>query len=205
MDSLATVIKELRSKVGDSQQAFANRLGLSVRAIANYEAGRIPKTEVLWRFIGIASDHGLHQLGQELSRAFSERMKGNEQPANSEESAFVRGMLALARNRHLLPTWPAIGRQMLVALKNLLAAAKRHEAVRTDTEELEELVEAMRQVVEPTAMESLRRLAVERRRQTGEEFDAALAAVLNEQPGLARELFEERQTRESAHRKARKK
>jgi transcriptional regulator with XRE-family HTH domain len=44
---LATAIKGLRAQYGDSQQAFAARMGLSIRAIANYEKDRVPTLSVL--------------------------------------------------------------------------------------------------------------------------------------------------------------
>ena len=42
MDWVVSAVKALRQHLGDSQQAFANRLGLSIRAIANYEKDRRP-------------------------------------------------------------------------------------------------------------------------------------------------------------------
>jgi transcriptional regulator with XRE-family HTH domain len=42
LDSVVRAVRELRQHFGESQQAFANRLGLSIRAIANYEKDRRP-------------------------------------------------------------------------------------------------------------------------------------------------------------------
>jgi transcriptional regulator with XRE-family HTH domain len=47
MDSVVGAVKTLRQRLGESQQAFANRLGLSIRAIANYEKDRRPTGMVL--------------------------------------------------------------------------------------------------------------------------------------------------------------
>jgi transcriptional regulator with XRE-family HTH domain len=52
--NLATAIKELRTQHGDSQQAFAARMGLSIRAIANYEKDRVPTLSVLARLAQVA-------------------------------------------------------------------------------------------------------------------------------------------------------
>jgi transcriptional regulator with XRE-family HTH domain len=35
--NLSSAVKQLRKRLGESQQAFATRLGLSIRTIANYE------------------------------------------------------------------------------------------------------------------------------------------------------------------------
>jgi transcriptional regulator with XRE-family HTH domain len=42
VDPVIKAVRVLRQHLGDSQQAFANRLGLSIRAIANYEKDRKP-------------------------------------------------------------------------------------------------------------------------------------------------------------------
>lgn len=44
---LNEAVKKLREKTGDSQQAFATRLKLSIRAIVNYEKGRTPSPKAL--------------------------------------------------------------------------------------------------------------------------------------------------------------
>lgn len=47
MHPVITAVKALRGSLGDSQQAFATRVGLSIRAIANYEKDRIPTGHAL--------------------------------------------------------------------------------------------------------------------------------------------------------------
>jgi transcriptional regulator with XRE-family HTH domain len=59
---LATAVKKLRAALNMSQQAFANELGLSIRAIANYEKDRIPEPKVLARLQQLAMKHRLYEL-----------------------------------------------------------------------------------------------------------------------------------------------
>jgi transcriptional regulator with XRE-family HTH domain len=56
MDLVVGAVKTLRHELGDSQQAFANRLGLSIRAIANYEKDRRPTGMALASLARAASD-----------------------------------------------------------------------------------------------------------------------------------------------------
>jgi len=56
--SIHEAVKTLRSRYGDSQQAFATRLGLSIGSIANYELSRSPD---------LLSALKLHQLAFERS------------------------------------------------------------------------------------------------------------------------------------------
>ena len=55
-------VRALRAELGDSQQAFATRLNVSIRAIVNYEKGRLPAPEVLASFAHLASEHDLFLL-----------------------------------------------------------------------------------------------------------------------------------------------
>jgi transcriptional regulator with XRE-family HTH domain len=44
--------------LGDSQQAFSNRLGLALNTIARYETSRVPTGEVLLMLALVAEQHG---------------------------------------------------------------------------------------------------------------------------------------------------
>jgi transcriptional regulator with XRE-family HTH domain len=66
---VATAVKELREHLGDSQQAFATRMKLSIRAIANYEATRVPTGSVLALFADTATKAGRRDLSELFIRA----------------------------------------------------------------------------------------------------------------------------------------
>jgi transcriptional regulator with XRE-family HTH domain len=63
---VAVGIKEaflaLRSEYGESQQAFANRLGISIRAVANYEKDRVPRGKTLYALEIAAEQAGRKDL-----------------------------------------------------------------------------------------------------------------------------------------------
>lgn len=69
---LVQAVKDLREKLGDTQESFAMKLGLSKRAIANYEKDRRPTAAVLARLAKAASDAGMGEqtvtFMQELGR-----------------------------------------------------------------------------------------------------------------------------------------
>jgi transcriptional regulator with XRE-family HTH domain len=67
----AAALKRIRRKYGESQQAFATRLGISIRALANYEAGtRIGSMPVLyWLF-----REGVLMADDEIARTTLERI-----------------------------------------------------------------------------------------------------------------------------------
>jgi transcriptional regulator with XRE-family HTH domain len=61
---LAEAIRRLREITGDSQQAFATRLGLSIRALVNYEKDRTPNPRALAALARLATKSGQPELAQ---------------------------------------------------------------------------------------------------------------------------------------------
>ena len=55
--NLNTAVKELRNALSLSQQAFATQLGLSIRAVVNYEKNRAPTARALAQLEQLASDN----------------------------------------------------------------------------------------------------------------------------------------------------
>jgi len=66
--------KELRKYIGESQQAFATRLGLSIRALANYEKDRAPTGKALAALAHTAAEAGRHDLSYEFMRALAHEL-----------------------------------------------------------------------------------------------------------------------------------
>jgi transcriptional regulator with XRE-family HTH domain len=81
-------VKELRHALGLSQQAFATQLGLSIRAVVNYEKDRAPTARALAQLEKLASDNDHSELarifrdalGSELGFGMSDRA-----PLSAEE------------------------------------------------------------------------------------------------------------------------
>lgn len=59
---LREAIKELRKAKHWSQQDLAVEMGLSIRAIANYESGRVPEAKILNMFVRLAQRSQLLHL-----------------------------------------------------------------------------------------------------------------------------------------------
>jgi transcriptional regulator with XRE-family HTH domain len=67
--SIPKRIKELRARVGISQETLAKKLGLSVASVASYEIGRVtPSIEVLMKLadvFGVSVDYILERTNDE--------------------------------------------------------------------------------------------------------------------------------------------
>ena len=74
MDPVVKAVRALRQHFGDSQQAFATRLGLSIRAIANYEKDRRPAGMALVSLARAASDAGKQDLTYRFMTAFMDEL-----------------------------------------------------------------------------------------------------------------------------------
>jgi transcriptional regulator with XRE-family HTH domain len=61
-------VRELRTHLGESQQAFSNRLGLSIATIVKYEAGREPTGRALLQLAHAAREAGRHDLASIFMR-----------------------------------------------------------------------------------------------------------------------------------------
>ena len=71
---LNDAVRKLRDKTGDSQQAFATRLGLSIRAIVNYEKDRTPSAKALAAMAHLAAKHGEFELANQFWSALPEEL-----------------------------------------------------------------------------------------------------------------------------------
>ncbi len=55
-------VRELRTRLGDTQQAFAARTGLAISTVVRYELSRPPKGQALAMFERLAFDNGYEDL-----------------------------------------------------------------------------------------------------------------------------------------------
>jgi transcriptional regulator with XRE-family HTH domain len=77
-EELVKAVKSLRERFGESQQAFSNRLGLSIKTIANYEGGRCPSGKPLLALAQAAAMSGDADLQSIFGDAISEELDGWE-------------------------------------------------------------------------------------------------------------------------------
>jgi transcriptional regulator with XRE-family HTH domain len=74
LDPVVKAVKALREHFGESQQAFANRLGISIRAIANYEKDRVPTGMALVSLARASSVAGKRDLTNTFMKAFMDEL-----------------------------------------------------------------------------------------------------------------------------------
>ena len=73
----ATAVKRIREKLGDTQEAFAQRLGTTLRSITRYESNRTPTPEIMSRLISVAADNDLLEEAEVLQRVFCDKTGAN--------------------------------------------------------------------------------------------------------------------------------
>ncbi|MFN7992748.1 MAG: helix-turn-helix transcriptional regulator [Bryobacteraceae bacterium] len=106
-DDLTGAVKALRTKLGDSQQTFANKLGIAIRSVAHYEADRPPRGRTLVQLARLAHEAGLEREADLFHRASREELgaiivAGSRYqlvPASDAERVCVGTVLFVLRNR----------------------------------------------------------------------------------------------------------
>lgn len=71
---LNEAVRKLRERTGDSQQSFATRLGLSIRAVVNYEKDRKPSPRALAAMAHLARKHREYELANQFWSALPEEL-----------------------------------------------------------------------------------------------------------------------------------
>lgn len=71
LTKLSNAVRQLRQRLGQSQQAFATGLGLSIRSIANYEGSRPPSGKQLFNLAMAAQKAGHFDLVSIFTEAIS--------------------------------------------------------------------------------------------------------------------------------------
>jgi transcriptional regulator with XRE-family HTH domain len=74
MDQVVKAVKDLREHLGLSQQEFANRIGSSIRAVANYEKDRRPTARLLLQLIRLADSENKTVAAAAFSGALREEL-----------------------------------------------------------------------------------------------------------------------------------
>ncbi len=74
MDDSVSAVRVLRSALGETLQEFAGRLGLSISAITNYEAGRAPTGKALVALAHAAREAGRHDLSHDFMYALANEL-----------------------------------------------------------------------------------------------------------------------------------
>jgi transcriptional regulator with XRE-family HTH domain len=73
---LSKAVCKLRAELGDSQQAFSNRLGVALHTISRYETFAPPTGEALHKLAAVAKQHGLIQLCEFFQAQYVEEVLG---------------------------------------------------------------------------------------------------------------------------------
>jgi transcriptional regulator with XRE-family HTH domain len=186
MGALIQAVRKLQKTLGYSQTDFARRLGISLRAVGYYESDREPRGDVLRRLYSLAVKHNLQALAKTFADAISEESQGRATPATAEESAYVRAVLSLTRNRDLLPEWK-LSADLIGGLEALVRVAPDR-----DRAAIEEALVELRYHAAPNAEKKIEQLARARSQETGEPLQKAYAHVVYERPDLYAEYLEDR-------------
>ena len=125
--STVDAVKALRAHLGESQQAFSNKLGLSIRAIANYEKARIPSTLALHRLLKLAHEAGRDDLADVFREAYWKSKSRTFPGLTDEESAWVEVLCDVFSSRdcsNLEAAWDGVRKSITEAASMIISKAE---------------------------------------------------------------------------------
>jgi DNA-binding XRE family transcriptional regulator len=197
MNHLVSAVRELRKALGDSQQAFATRLGMSVRAIANYETDRAPTGRALYKLEQLARANGRYELACQFARALATEMEWAQEPRQSVWAGVVR---EIVRNERLCDGWSELAKALARELEKLIAKAKSGMQIESPLKSqdaaianLESWLTEARHAVEGSAEKTVERLAQEWLKENrGKTIEQARAAIWIQRPELYSQYQQER-------------
>lgn len=68
-------VRNLRKALGDTQQSFAQRLGLAISTVVRYESTRPPKGTALAQLIQVARENDLPEIAQLFAEALASELR----------------------------------------------------------------------------------------------------------------------------------
>jgi transcriptional regulator with XRE-family HTH domain len=129
-------VRELRSRLGDSQHAFANRLGLTVRAIAFYEKDRVPSGNVLRLLAKVSEQQGFSDLATVFRGWLADDIGSWDpgdltlklEPQTPAEKLWVSSILAVLRNERYASLVPKLARLLREPAENSIKVLEAHKS-----------------------------------------------------------------------------
>jgi transcriptional regulator with XRE-family HTH domain len=137
-------VRKLRTAFGDSQEAFAKRLGTGVRTIARYESNQSPPTAVLAKLWRLAKNKRLDFVADAFAAVVQEQMHAILQdPAFTEELA--RRIAGVVGPGYVAADLTTQEKDVMIAMLATLRACKSEERSRfieftTDVEKFRQTV-----------------------------------------------------------------
>jgi transcriptional regulator with XRE-family HTH domain len=188
-------IRQLRKALDLTQQDLANRLGITARAIANYEKGRLPHAKILADMSILADAKNLPDLAQQFRNGLAHNLDSNTnaKPNTHAEQALARLFLCAARNKDKIPEWEELQRLLVSSIENLIKRSAT-EFTLTDPSDLTQALDQANIFIMPSAAARVETLAKQRSMMTGDSHEKATTEVLLANPDLYEELVKERQS-----------
>lgn len=121
-------VRQLRIKLGDTQQQFAQRLGLAISTVVRYESTRPPRAEVLSRLYKMALENELRDVAAMFNQAIlgevAQGLATGQYPLTDDERTACIALVSILRNsRHL----PELRKPAQITLKNMINGVRRIE------------------------------------------------------------------------------
>lgn len=134
---VTAAVRELRLALGDTQQSFAQRLGLAISTVVRYELTRPPKGNALRMLARVAEENKLEPLASCFRQALAEELgswdpgdlKLKLEPQTNTERLWVSAILAVLRNPHYASLVPKLVRLLREPAENSIKVLEWHKSM----------------------------------------------------------------------------
>lgn len=165
-NAITSAVRELRIRLGDTQQEFASRTKMAISTVVRYELSRPPKGKALLELKNLAENHGFNDIARVFSYALG-------QSVTTETAALNSVITTLWWNRDSLIGWPQFASHLVNQLVSLIAIKRKHPTKMPESiDELEAQLVQLRSVLFGVALK---------------EINIAASKIFKKSSGLTRE------------------
>jgi transcriptional regulator with XRE-family HTH domain len=167
-------VRQLRERLGESQQQFAFRMKTAIRTIARYEGTRPPKGKALAEFERVALENGAEEYAQVFRTALAEELgvsAPNVQPRasspfrvepilefkNADERSYVAALLLVMRSADFVKERQVVLKKLAGPLANMFRHQQSLQALLDSVAAMGRLIREGKSVDEVAAAFDVRR------------------------------------------------
>jgi transcriptional regulator with XRE-family HTH domain len=147
---LTDAVKALRSALGDTQHAFANRMKTAIRTVARWETIRPPSGVSLAQLEGLAATNGLEDLAAVFRAAIADELGSWDTsefksigiaPRTESEKLWVAAVLITLRNSEFVKNRVKLISSLREPAKACIRIVERHHSANRVTREADRLLD----------------------------------------------------------------
>jgi transcriptional regulator with XRE-family HTH domain len=193
---ISQAIRDMRRRLGISQQELAFRTGMAIRTIARWELEQPPHGRALYKLWQLAQDNALKEIGDHFLTALKDDVVFGHVAAVPELKLWIEGVNEIFRFRDR--DWLLWDRLAWAVIDGVHEIAARSMGIGKPDARLMELMENLKKSAVLPAESEMNRLAEELASREGLPYDAAYTTTKETHPLVWEQYVQEEAQRAKA-------